>query len=171
MSDPAYHEYTPVNVRLACGLHALNNMLGGPAFSVASLKAIAATLPEVSGGYSSSIPGVQNWDASVLVAALSQLNLAAEPLGKPEEAIPNLSLFKGTHQIVGFLVNIPSTGLTRFMRARHWICARVTSPQNITVHDSSNRSPQLFTSELRFAQWLSDTVEADGHVFVVRPIS
>ncbi|EGD79714.1 hypothetical protein PTSG_13269 [Salpingoeca rosetta] len=124
--------YFETQRRQQCALHATNNFLQRKAYTRAGFDRICKTvLPAIRGSffnpYKSPIPGIGNYDASVIVAALNEQGFDMEqhdlrkPLGGDACAWP----------VVGAIVNMPETGIgSRLARwsgvgdGRHFFCLR-----------------------------------------------
>lgn len=114
---------------MQCGLHACNNLLQCGAFTEASFEAVIAELPHIEGSffhpYRSVIPHLGNYDASVVILALSKYNIE---LRQHDRRRPLASLALDDQNLVGLLINHRSRGiLARTARMlclanpRHWI--------------------------------------------------
>eukprot|EP00051_Salpingoeca_urceolata_P013746 m.174032 g.174032 ORF g.174032 m.174032 type:complete len:242 (-) comp17883_c0_seq2:9-734(-) len=149
--------------RLHCAVHACNNLLQCRHFTSRDFDHIADTLPAISGWlspYKSSIPGLGNYDASVVVAALLTADVEVQQFDrrKGASAIPF-----SEDSLAGLLVNVPSVRtLSSLLRAchlidcRHWLCCLRTQPCEASdaepVHefywlDSNATEPEMFTVE------------------------
>jgi hypothetical protein len=127
---------------LLCGVHALNNLLGGPVFTESDLNEICYSFSDELINPHKYIFG-GDFDMNVLIKALESKGYKVEWHDSRKEF--NYDAYEKL-QPIGFLLNIGnSRNLFDKMigtSARHWTCIRHHSP-NFIYLDSKASSPLL----------------------------
>ena len=122
-ADSAHHEQ---QTRLRCALHAVNALINAaPYFTASEFDAFAADIDarEAAMGIRSffsphKLTLLGNWSLEVILAALQARSLTAVHYPSKGAGAPD------GPEIVGFLLNRVSTGVTRIFGGRHWLALR-----------------------------------------------
>lgn len=157
-----------------CGLHALNNLLGGDLFSKQHLDAICAALKEeaeLTGNSMKHFLG-GDYDVSVLIRALQDIKVTCNWLD-------NRRQFRSFHsedrplrqQLKGYLVNteLKSSSAQAFFKdllkfsGRHWVAVRLCGERYFLL-DSKREKPILLG---KIEDFVKVEMEKQSHVIEV----
>ncbi|CAN8068657.1 unnamed protein product [Agarophyton chilense] len=167
--------YSERQSRFRCGLHAINALLKYPAYTPASLDAIADDLRSYHGANTNhfrhphrSMLGMGDYDINVLLVALQQHGMSARWFSQKQQI---QSVINSPH-LVGFLVNLRATSfLARafsflFEDSRHWV-AIPRYYSNFFLVDSKRNQPWKFPSNPHLMNYFQQIMAHDAHVFIV----
>jgi josephin len=154
-----------------CGIHALNNLLGGPIVTKDSLDEIASRLAPTSGWWNNphkSIFGLGNYDVNVLMIALQDQGYETQYLDtrQGENSLWETQLKQKETTALGLVCN--GQGIW----GRHWKAIKfvkgddseTSTPTTTTSFynlDSKLADPLKFVSRDEFVQHLTESIKAD----------
>jgi josephin len=167
-----------------CGIHALNNLLGGPILTKDSLDEIAMRLAPTSGWWNNphkSIFGLGNYDVNVLMIALKDQEYETQYLDtRSGKNIWETQLKQQETTALGLICNVQG------IWGRHWKAIKFvanggysetsTTPTTTTKLfynlDSKLAAPLKFGSRDEFVQHLTESIEADPNttLLLISPI-
>ncbi|ETN66819.1 josephin-1 [Anopheles darlingi] len=160
-----YHEKQQ---RELCALHALNNLFQDKtSFSKSQLDEICQTLsPNEYINPHRSLLGLGNYDVNVLIAALHMKGCEAVWFDKRKD--PSCI---DTSQIVGFILNVPTTYKVGFVKLpiqrKHWIAVRQINNEYWNL-DSKLDAPQCLGNESSLLQYLREQLTSnEKQLFIV----
>lgn len=163
-----YHER---QVRMLCGIHAVNNFLQRTVYTKEIFDEISkrmfAESPEKDmytfNPHKRAFWG--NYDANIVIEALRLEGYATEwfPKTKPDA---NLSALFWEDDVKGIIINKPA------FFGRHWTCLRKNDGEErgATYHDSKCPKPEVLDNEVKVNDFIQDTLanEKDNEYFIVR---